>query len=164
MKFECGDISTQLIKTRLGRTIMVQWDETNPRPYSRHDLIMGTKGTLAGYPPRAAIEGRGSYHEWLEGDEFDKLYAEYEHPLYKRMGELAVKMGGHGGMDFIMLARMVECLQKGEPLDQNVYESASWSAVRPLSATSEREDGEPQKFPDFTRGHWKTTKPLGIVS
>lgn len=164
MKFECGDISTQLIKTRLGRTIMVQWDETSPRPYSRHDLIMGTKGTLAGYPPRAAIEGRGSYHEWLEGDEFDKLYAEYEHPLYKRMGELAVKMGGHGGMDFIMLARMVECLQKGEPLDQNVYESASWSAVRPLSATSEREGGEPQKFPDFTRGHWKTTKPLGIVS
>jgi predicted dehydrogenase len=164
MKFECGDISTQLIKTKLGRTIMVQWDETNPRPYSRHDLIMGTKGTLAGYPERAAIEGRGSYHEWLEGDAFEKLYTEFEHPLYKRMGELAVKMGGHGGMDFIMLARMVECLQRGEPLDQNVYESASWSAVRPLSAASERAGGEPQKFPDFTRGHWKTTKPLGIVS
>ncbi len=164
MKFECGDISTQLIKTKLGRTIMVQWDETNPRPYSRHDLIMGTKGTLAGYPERAAIEGRGSYHEWIEGDAFEKLYAEFEHPLYKRMGELAVKMGGHGGMDFIMLARMVECLRNGEPLDQNVYESALWSAVRPLSSTSEREGGEPQKFPDFTRGHWKTTKPLGIVS
>jgi hypothetical protein len=98
MKFECGDISTQLIKTHLGRTIMVQWDETNPRPYSRHDLITGKKGTLAGYPERAAIEGRGSYHEWIEGDDFKKLYAEYEHPLYKRMGDLAVKMGGHGGM------------------------------------------------------------------
>ena len=80
------------------------------------------------------------------------------------MGELAVKMGGHGGMDFIMLARMVECLRQGDPLDQNVYEGAFWSAVRPLSSESERDGGEPQKFPDFTRGHWKTTKPLGIVS
>jgi len=164
MKFECGDISTQLIKTKLGRTIMVQWDETNPRPYSRHDLIMGTKGALAGYPERAAIEGRGSYHEWIEGDDFKKLYEEFEHPLYKRMGELAVKMGGHGGMDFIMLARIVECLRNGDPLDQNVYEGAFWSAVRPLSSESEREGGDPQKFPDFTRGHWKTTAPLAIIA
>ncbi len=163
MKFECGDISTQLIKTKLGRTIMVQWDETSPRPYSRHDLIQGTEGTLAGFPQRAAIEGRGNYHKWSEGDEFKKLYEEFDHPLYKRMGELAVKMGGHGGMDFIMLFRMVECLRNGEPLDQNVYEGALWSAVRPLSAKSEANGGEPQKFPDFTRGHWKTTKPLGIV-
>lgn len=164
MKFECGDISTQLIKTKLGRTIMVQWDETSPRPYTRHDLIQGTKGTLAGYPPRAAIEGRGNYHEWAKDEEFKKLYAEFEHPLYKRMGELAVKMGGHGGMDFIMLFRMVECLRNGEPLDQNLYEGALWSAVRPLSAKSEANGGEPQKFPDFTRGHWRTTRPLGIVS
>jgi len=164
MKFEAGDISTQIIKTKLGRTIMVQWDETSPRPYTRHDLIQGTKGTLAGYPPRAAIEGRGSYHEWTEGEEFNKLYAEFEHPLYKRMGELAVKMGGHGGMDFIMLARMVECLRNGEPLDQNVYEGAMWSSVRPLSSKSEAEGGAPQLFVDFTRGQWQTTKPLGIVS
>ncbi len=164
MKFECGDISTQLIKTSLGRTIMVQWDETSPRPYSRHDLIQGTKGTLAGYPPRAAIEGRGSYHEWAEDENFKKLYAEFEHPLYQRVGELAKKMGGHGGMDFIMLFRMVECLRNGEPLDQNVYEGALWSAVRPLSAKSEAYGGEPQKFPDFTRGRWQTTRPLGIVS
>jgi predicted dehydrogenase len=164
MKFECGDISTQIIKTKLGRTIMVQWDETSPRPYTRHNLIQGTKGTVASYPSRAAIEGRGSYHEWAEGEEFKKLYAEYEHPLYKRMGELAVKMGGHGGMDFIMLARMVECLRNGEPLDQNVYEGALWSSVRPLSSQSEQEGGAPQLFVDFTRGQWRGTKPLGIVS
>jgi predicted dehydrogenase len=164
MKFEAGDISTQIIKTKLGRTIMVQWDETSPRPYSRHNLIQGTKGTLAGFPSRAAIEGRGDYHKWIEGEEFEKLYAEYDHPLYKRMGELAVKMGGHGGMDFIILARMVECLRNGERLDQNVYEGALWSAVRPLSAKSEAEGGEPQKFPDFTRGQWQKTQPLGIVS
>jgi predicted dehydrogenase len=164
MKFECGDISTQIIKTTLGRTILVQWDETSPRPYSRHNLIQGTKGTLAGFPNRAAIEGRGNYHEWLEGEQFKALYDEFEHPLFKRVGELAKKMGGHGGMDFLMLFRMVECLRNGEPLDQNVYEGALWSAVRPLSAKSEAEGGMPQKFPDFTRGGWKTTKPLAVIS
>jgi predicted dehydrogenase len=164
MKFECGDMSTQIIKTWLGRTIMVQWSETDPRPYSRHNLITGTKGTLAGYPTRAAIEGRGNYEDWMSDKEFEKLQAEFDHPLWKRMGQLAVKMGGHGGMDFIMRSRMVECLRNGEPLDQNVYEGAFWSAVRPLSSKSEAEGGAPQVFPDFTRGDWKTTKPLGIVA
>jgi predicted dehydrogenase len=164
MKFECGDMSTQIIKTRLGRTIMVQWSETDPRPYSRHNLITGTKGTLAGYPSRAAIEGRGSYEEWMKDAEFEKLRAEFEHPLWKRMGELALKKGGHGGMDFIMRCRMVECLRNGQPLDQNVYEGAFWSSVRPLSSQSEKEGGAPQLFPDFTRGGWKCTKPLQVVA
>jgi len=163
MKFECGDFSTQILKTSLGRTIMVQWDETNPCPYSRHDLITGTKGTVAGYPPRAAIEGRGDTENWSENAEFEKLYAEFDHPLWKRMGEAALKMGGHGGMDFIMRSRMVECLRRGEPLDQNVYEGALWSSVRPLSSKSEAEGGMPQQFVDFTRGDWKTTAQLGIV-
>jgi predicted dehydrogenase len=164
MKFECGDMSTQIIKTRLGRTIMVQWNETSPRPYTRHDLIMGTKGTLAGYPTRAAIEGRGSYHEWMDGEALARLREEYDHPLWKRMGRLAEKMGGHGGMDFIMLCRMVECLRNGEPLDQNVYEGAFWSSVRPLSSESEKDGGAPQKFPDFTCGEWRNTKPLAIIA
>ena len=144
---------------------MVQWDETSPRPYSRHNLIQGTKGTLAGFPNRMAIEGvTKSYHEWTEGEEFQKIAEQYEHPLFKRMGELAKKMGGHGGMDFLMLFRIIECLRNGQPLDQNVYEGCFWSAVGPLSEASVAEDGMPQDFPDFTRGDWKTTKPLGIIA
>ena len=159
-----GDINTSLIKTHLGRTIMVQWDETSPRPYSRHNLIQGTKGTLAGFPNRVAIEGVGSYHEWTQGEEFKKLTAQYDHPLFKRVGELATKMGGHGGMDFLMLYRIVECLRNGLPLDQNVYEGCFWSSVGPLSEKSVKENGAPQDFPDFTRGNWKTTKPLGVIA
>ncbi len=166
LEFNCGDISTSIIKTQLGRTIMVQWDETSPRPYSRHNLIQGTAGTLAGYPTRIAGEflGKDSYHEWTEGDEaLAPIYEKYDHPLYRRMGELAVKMGGHGGMDFIMLSRIIECLRNGEPMDQNVYEGAFWSAVGPLSEKSVAEDGMPQAFPDFTRGDWKHTNPLAII-
>jgi hypothetical protein len=124
---------------------------------------MGTNGTVAGYPARAAIEGFADTEEWSEQEKFDALYEKYEHPLWKRMGELAKKMGGHGGMDFLMLFRIIECLRQGQPLDQNVYESCLWSAVGPLSEKSVKEDGMPQDFPDFTRGGWKTTRPLGIV-
>lgn len=73
-------------------------------------------------------------------------------------------MGGHGGMDFIMRFRIIECLRKGTPLDQNVYEGCFWSAVTPLSADSILNDGAPQKFPDFTRGNWKSTNQLDIIS
>lgn len=163
-EFRAGDISTSIIKTALGRTIMVQWDVTSPRPYSRHNLIQGTKGTLAGFPNRLAIEGVNNYHRWTEGDAWEEFVAQYEHPLIQRVGQRAKEMGGHGGMDFIQLFRIVECLQNGLPLDQNVYEGCFWSSVGPLSEKSVRQGGAPQSFPDFTRGNWGTTKPLGIVA
>lgn len=181
IKFEGGDINTSIIKTHLGRTIMVQWDESSPRPYTRHNLIQGTKGTGKGFPFGIALDYRKdeglpqklfqklagnrnhiNYHSWST----DKraFYDEFDHPLYKRVKAIAKKHGGHGGMDAIMNYRVIECLRTGQPLDQNVYEGVLWSAVTPLSVKSIEEDGMPQDFPDFTRGQWKTTKPLPIVS
>ena len=154
---------------------MVQWDETSPRPYSRHNLIQGTLGTLAGFPTRVAFDSETNvknrisdesvdYHSWIQGKDLEKIYDKYDHPLYKRLGDLAKKMGGHGGMDFMMRYRIIECLRNGLPLDQNVYEGCFWSAVGPLSGNSIEQGGAPQKFPDFTRGNWKSTKPLDIIS
>jgi predicted dehydrogenase len=168
LDFKGGDINTSIIKTTLGRTILVQWDENSPRPYSRLNLIQGTKGTLAGYPTRIALEGgvKGiaeDHHEWVHEDKMQAIYEKYDHPLYKRLGKLARKMGGHGGMDFIMRYRIIECLREGLPLDQNLYEGCFWSVVAPLSEASVAQDGAPQQFPDFTRSEWKKTKPLGIV-
>ncbi|PCE66248.1 Gfo/Idh/MocA family protein [Sediminicola luteus] len=168
LDFKGGDMNTSIIKTNMGRTVMVQWDETSPRPYSRHNLIQGTKGTMTGFPTRIALEGgfgeaTKDHHSWVQGEKLAEIYEKYEHPLYKRVGELAKKMGGHGGMDFIMEFRIAECLREGLPLDQNVYEGAFWSAVGPLSEISVAQDGMPQDFPDYTRGNWKNTKPLDIV-
>jgi predicted dehydrogenase len=162
-----GDINTSIIKTNIGRTVMVQWDETSPRPYTRHNLIQGTKGTLAGFPTRVAIEGgfegaSKDHHSWIQGDKLEMLYEKYDHPLYKRLNQ-ETKNSGHGGMDGIMRYRIIECLRNGLPLDQNVYEGCFWSAVTPLSGKSISEEGAPQKFPDFTRGNWKTTKQLDII-
>lgn len=164
LNYVCGDINSSLIKTHLGRTIIVQWDETSPRPYSRQNMIQGTLGILKGFPNGMAIEGiTKDYHSWTSSEEFEQIAAKYEHPLYKRVGPMAEKMGGHGGMDFLMLYRIIECLRNGSPLDQNVYEGCSWSAVAPLSESSVKNDGEAQEFPDFTRGDWKSTKPLAII-
>ena len=169
LKYEGGDINTSIVKSTLGKTIMIQWDETSPRPYTRHNLVQGTSGILAGFPTRIALEGgvegaTENQNRWAEGEQLDKIYEQYEHPMYKRLGALAQKMGGHGGMDFMMLYRIVECLRTGEALDQNVYEGCLWSAVAPLSEASVAQGGMPQQFPDFTRKQWANTKPLGIVS
>ena len=167
LQYNNGDMNTSIIKTQVGRTILVQWDETSPRPYTRHNLIQGTKGTLAGFPTRVALESgvdevSEDHHSWVEGEDLDSLFEKYDHPLYKRL-QGSTKKSGHGGMDGLMNHRILECLKKGEPLDQNVYEGCFWSAVISLSQKSVAQDGAPQKFPDFTRGGWKTTAPLGIV-
>lgn len=169
LEYKGGDLNTSIVKTELGRTVMIQWDETSPRPYTRHNLIQGTLGTLAGFPTRIALEGgvegaTESHHRWAEGEQLNQLFETYEHPMYLRLGALAKKMGGHGGMDFMMLYRIVECLRNGEALDQNVYEGCLWSAVAPLSEASVAQGGMPQQFPDFTRKEWKNTKPLAVIS
>ena len=169
LDYKGGDLNTSIVKTHLGRTIMIQWDETSPRPYSRHNLVQGTLGAIAGFPTRIALEGgvegaTDSHHRWAQGEQLDAIYEQYEHPMYKRLGALATKMGGHGGMDFMMLYRAVEGLRTGTPLDQNVYEGCLWSSVAPLSEASVAQGGMPQKFPDFTRDNWAQTKPLSILS
>ncbi|WP_420387669.1 Gfo/Idh/MocA family protein [Roseivirga sp.] len=169
LNYKGGDLNTSIIKTQLGRTVMVQWDETSPRPYSRLNLIQGTLGTLAGFPTRVALEGgvegfTDSHHSWAQGQEaLAALREKYDHPLYRKLNE-STKNSGHGGMDGIMRYRIVESLRTGTPLDQNLYEGCFWSAVGPLSEKSVAEGGMPQAFPDFTRGSWKETKALSIIS
>jgi predicted dehydrogenase len=164
-KFVCGDLNTSIIRTVMGKTIMVQWDEQLPRPYTRHNLVQGTKGVWSGFPGRVVIEGKTKdTHSWVQGGEALKpIYDEFDHPLFRKQGELAVKMGGHGGMDFLMLWRIIYCLRNGEPLDQDVYDAASWSVITPLSEWSVKNRGASVDVPDFTRGEWKSMKPLGIV-
>jgi predicted dehydrogenase len=166
--WKCGDINTTIIKTALGRSIVVQWDETSPRPYSRINLIQGTRGTFAGFPNRLAIEGetttqtttQTTTHEWVQGDALEAIMKKYEHPLFQRMGEQAEKGGGHGGMDWMMLWRIVYCLRNGEPLDQDVFDAAAWSVIGPLSEQSIANRSGSVDVPDFTRGRWKARPPL----
>jgi predicted dehydrogenase len=158
-KFVLGDVNTSLLKTARGKTIMVQHCTNLPRPYSRIHIVQGTKGLFEGYPNRAYIEGRGRADQWVDAT---TLLAEFEHPLWKEIAAQA-QGAGHGGMDFIEDYRLIKCLREGKPLDMTVYDAAALSAVVGLSVESVAKEGRPVKVPDFTRGRWQTTPPLGIV-
>ncbi len=147
----CGDQNTSLIRTAKGRLIRLEHNVSSPQPYDRINLIAGTKGIFKDYPPRIYIDGRG-------GEEFgplDPYKQEFEPPIWTRMGEIAKKLGGHGGMDFIMCYRLVQCMREGTAPDIDVYDAAAWSAAGALSEVSVAKGSAPVEFPDFTRGKWQ---------
>lgn len=146
-----GDMNTSLIKTANGLTITLKHDVSNPHPYDRINAIAGTKGVFADYPPRIYFDGQTGGEEWSSIDG----YKQYQHPLWKEEGAIAQKLGGHGGMDYIMLYRLLQCMREGLVPDMDVYDAAIWSAPGPLSCQSAARGSTPEKFPDFTRGHWK---------
>jgi len=150
--YKCGDYNTSIIKTAKGRTIMLQHNVSTPRPYDRINLIQGTKGIFRGYPPRIFIDGQEGEHNWTT---LDKYKDQFESELWKKEGETARKLGGHGGMDYLMCYRLVQCLREGLEPDINVYDAAAWSVPGPLSEQSVAAGSMPVKCPDFTRGHWQ---------
>ena len=156
-KYKTGDYNTSIIKTALGRTIMLQHNVSTPRPYDRINLIQGTKGIFRDYPPRIFIDGQQGGHAWTT---LDKYKDQYESSLWKTQGETARKVGGHGGMDYLMCYRLVQCMREGLEPDIDVYDAAAWSAPGPLSQLSVARGSSPVKFPDFTRGGWQR-RPAG---
>ena len=151
-RYITGDLNTSIIKTANGKTVMMQHDVSNPRPYTRHNRVMGTKGTFEDYPPRIYLEGQAG------GERFQPLSDEqkqkFEHPLWTKLGEKA-RGAGHGGMDYIMAYRLIECMREGLAPDFDVYDAAAWSAPLPLTEISVAKGSMPMKFPDFTRDDWK---------
>ncbi len=160
-KYALGDINTSLIRTKLGKTIILIHNCDSPRPYSRIDLVQGTKGIARKWPDRIYIEGKSPKHD--EWDDFDRYAEEYEHPLWEALSKQG-EGHGHGGMDFIEDYRLIHSLRTGEPMDMDVYDAAAWSVVTELSELSVANKSRPVDFPDFTRGKWKTNPPLGIVT
>ncbi len=150
-KYVNGDMNTSMIKTAKGLTIMLQHDTSTPRPYDRINLIQGTKGIFRGYPARIMIEGQPEKHRFTN---LDKYTEKYTHWLWKKLGE-AARNAGHGGMDYIMAWRLVQCFREGLPYDMDVYDGAAWSAPFPLSAESIAKNSSSAKIPDFTRGTWQ---------
>ena len=168
-KYVCGDINTSLIKTELGRTILLQHDVVSPRPYSRINALSGTGATFFDYPARLAVNRPGEFglaatgsHEWLGEADLKIMREKFTHPLWRRLAEKA-RDGGHGGMDFVMNWRHLDCLRRGVTLDSVVYDAAAWSSIIELSTRSVAADSLPVKMPDFTRGLWKQMPSLGIA-
>jgi Oxidoreductase family, NAD-binding Rossmann fold len=158
--YKLGDVNVSLIRTVRGQTIYLSHNCDDPRPYSRINLLQGTRGIIQGWPDRVHIEGRSPDDQW---EPLGRYYDEFEHPLWKS-DRVKQASRGHGGMDFLEDFRLIECLRGGQPTDMNVYDAASWSAISELTERSVASGSQPIPVPDFTRGRWKTTPPLAIVS
>ena len=155
-----GNMNTTTVRTKKGRTIMIQHDVSSARPYSRIHLISGTKGIAKKWPlpAKVAIGHEG----WVSQEEFQLLEEKYTPPISRKLGEMAKKIGGHGGMDFLMDWRLIDCLRNGLPLDQDVYDAALWSSIAPLSEWSVANRSNSIDVPDFTSGAWKENAPVDI--
>ena len=148
-----------MIKTKLGKTRMLQFDVHSGIPYDRLNTVVGTKAVHEGYPSKLYINEEELAwwgHKWLEKEKYTEYREKYNHPLWNQLKtQISDNSVGHGGMDFVMIFRLIKCLNKGLPLDINVYDSVLWSAITPLSELSVAQNSISIKVPDFTGGTWK---------
>ena len=156
LKFKQGDVITSTIETANGETIIITHDCNLPRPYSLGFRVQGSNGLWEKDGDRIYIEGQSKKpHSW---DDSKEWLEKYDHPLWKKYGELAMG-AGHGGMDFFVINSFVESAKQNIAPPMDAYDAAAWSAITPLSELSIENNGEPQNFPDFTRGNWIKRKP-----
>jgi predicted dehydrogenase len=157
-----GNMNTTIVRTAKGKTIMIQHDVSSPRVYSRIHLVSGTKGAALKYPEPGKINI--GHEGWASAEEMKKFEEQYQPPIIKKIGELAKQIGGHGGMDFLMDWRTIDCLRNGLPLDMDVYDAATWSSIGPLSEKSVGNRSASVDIPDFTSNDWKTNKPVDVTT
>jgi len=165
--YKCGDMNNTLIKTKKGKTILLQFDVHTGRPYSRINKVVGTKAVHDSYPSRLYIDSeKPEYwgHNWLKNKEYNNYKYKYQHPIIKKLKKISKNFKqGHGGMDFVMIYRLIRCLNLGLPLDINLYDSVMWSSITPLSELSVASNSQPIQIPDFTSGNWKKENQLEIM-
>ncbi len=165
-EFRNGDHTTTLMRTARGKVVEIQHNVMTPQPYNRLFKLTGTKGYATKYPtPEFALSAEGAKlagapqmdnlnaHGFVTAEQREMLMEAYCHPLITKFGEMGREMG-HGGMDYIMDARLVYCLQNGLPLDMDVYDMAEWCCLAELGSLSMDNNCASVAFPDFTRGHW----------
>ncbi|MBC8868583.1 MAG: Gfo/Idh/MocA family oxidoreductase [Planctomycetes bacterium] len=156
-----ADINTSLIRTARGQTITLYYDTRLPRPYDLIYRVQGTRGICMATTDKIYIEGRSPKPDAWEP--MEAYYKEFEHPLWKALGEKARKRGGHGGGDWLEVHRLINALRTGTPPDMDVYDAATWSCIIELSEKSVADRSSPMDFPDFTHGRWQTAQPIGIL-
>ena len=171
-EYRNGDHTTTLMRTENGKVVEIQHNVMNPQPYNRLFQLTGTRGFANKYPIEGFVLESGHMaetdgapdledldsHSFMSEENMKKLRKTYRHPIIKKYGEMAEKVGGHGGMDFFMDVRMVYCLQNGLPLDMDVYDLAEWCCLAELGSLSMDNNNCSVSFPDFTRGHWNDVK------
>jgi hypothetical protein len=158
-KYALGDVNTTLIKTENGLTVTLYHDTQLPRPYDLILRVQGTEGIYYGTLEKIYIEDRSPKpHTW---EDTEPYYKQYEHPIWKELGPVA-KNYAHGGGDYIELHQFIKAVRNKTQTPIDVYDTATWSAITPLTEQSVASKSAPVEFPDFTRGKWKKSRPIEI--
>ncbi len=147
-----NQINDVLIKTEQGRSVLIQFDEGTPRPYSRIQMVCGTRGFARKYP-RPTIQLNDS--QPIIDDDAEVYAASFREDCYDDIISKGEKLGVSNIMNYTMDCRLVQALHEGKALDLSVYDAALWSCIAELSATSASQGSIPVEIPDFTRGEWK---------
>lgn len=145
--FANGAVTTTLMRTALGRTILLSHDVQTPRPYSRGYRLVGTKGYADKYP----IEQLWIGEQEVRRDEVEAMIERFLPDDIRNLRHTAEQYDNRGGISYIMDYRLVDCLVKGRPLDMDVYDLAEWCAVVELSEQSISQGSVPVAVPDFCR-------------
>lgn len=157
VNFKCGDVVQTMIKCHNGETILITHDTNLPRPYSLGFRVQGTKGIWTEDNKSIYLEGVSpKQHRW---EDFKPYQEKYDHPLWKAHAADA-ENAGHGGIDYFVLRAFIESIKNKVAPPIDVYDAAAWSAISPLSEESIAKGSAPIQIPDFTRGKWKTNKPI----
>ncbi len=156
VKFKLGDIVTTTLACENGETILLQHDTSLPRPYSLGFRVQGTHGLWMDLNQSIHIEGRSPPHKW---EPFQAYQDQYDHPLWRKYAESAAG-AGHGGMDYFVIHAFVEAVKAEAPMPIDIYDAVAWSAITPLSEQSIAEGFKTLEFPDFTKGLWRSRKPI----
>jgi predicted dehydrogenase len=155
--YAAGDVNTSLLRTERGRTVTLYFDTVSPRPYDLILRVQGTRGIYSGTLDKFYFEASSPKRDQWEDSE--PYFQKYEHPLWRALAAEA-KSHGHGGADYIEMHEFVRAVREKSPTPIDVYDAAAWSAILPLSAMSVASGSAPVEFPDFTRGKWKSRKPV----
>ena len=137
---------------------MLQFDVHTGRPYNRLNKLCGTGAVHYGYPSRLYIDDpeREGWHAWQDEAGYKEHLEKYAHPMWTNLREqISDNEQGHGGMDFVMMYRLIRALNHGVTLDLNVYDGALWSIVGALTDQSVTMGNKRVNVPDITNGKWK---------
>ncbi len=167
--FKQGDVVETIITCENGELITLKLDTSLPRFYSREFQIHGTKG-FADMDHNMICLDSDNFEDMIAPHEFyakylnnaEKYYDKYLPKMWKEVTKETLD-AGHGGIDYFELKAFAEHLLKGEEMPIDVYDAASWGAISYLSEISIANNGMPVDIPDFTRGKYKTRKPLDVI-
>ena len=154
-RYACGDVTTTLIKCAGGELMMLRHNIALPRPYSRANLVQGTRAIFSEDKNAVHID---EVHEHGHWEPMEEIYKKYDHPLWQSYDPAATD--DHGGMDYLVMSAFAESARNHTQPPIDVYDAATYMAITTLSEQSVAMGGLPQAFPDFTHGKWTSGRKV----